>query len=343
MEKETNYENHEKRIQKLERSLSVDKGVVRTVGTAGGAVLGYEALGQYARDLAEFIGGTWHGIDLASKLAKNYFGNSDAVERYVGKINNNVSEQYVRNVGEESILADASREALEAMQRGSFKIPGSDTKAVEGITGLKGKILQWTKGLGRSEEKKEEVKIQNSEQYKDNYNALAELRMAIIEKREILKAKMKEQAKKLEHTEYNISKVDEAGLKIFEDLIKEYNMGCELLRGISSLDVGEINAGKLNARYNEVASQVDKYGVKPYDASKWGDAGVMGATVLGAYLGYKVSRPIARIANFAYHLGIDIGKGAIKTGKFIAEKIKKKRINTGGNKENDGNKEDKSA
>lgn len=350
-QRETAYEGHEKRIKRLEDSLRNEQigKAYQAVGAAGGAAVGYKALGEYAKGLGEFVGEAWHSIDLAGKVASNYFESRESLDKYLQHIDVGVRESYAKNLKDESLVSDISREALEAMQRASAKMPGAESKAVKGIAGLKTRIIEGTKALLADEKGKEEITIQASEEYARKYDALAELRMAIIEKREVLKAKMKEQAKKLEHSEYNTGNVDLDGVKILEGLIREYNTGCELLRGIGSLDVKEINAGKLNSRYNGVVSQVEKYRVKPYDAGNWGDAGVMGVTIAGAYLGYKIAKPLTPLVRGGFYLGkqgIKFGKKAVKLANrgtmALVGKIQKK-LNSRKEKKDDGNREDKSA
>lgn len=355
MEKETQkgtiYENHEKRIKRLEDSLRNEQigKAYQAAGAVIGGTFGYKILGDYAKGLGEFIGETWHGMDLAGKMASNYFESRESLDKCLENIDAGTRENYRKNLENESLIVDASREALEVMQRASAKLPGAESKAVNGIVGLKGKIIEWTKGAGRSDEKKEEIAVQGSKDYAGKYDTLAELRMAIIGKREVLKAEMKKQAKKLEHSEYNTGNVDKEGVKILENIVREYNMGADLLSGISSLDTREINAGKLNSRYNEVVSQVERYGVKPYDSGNWGDAGIMSVTIAAAYLGYKIAKPLTPFVRGGFYLGkqgFKLGKnvvgGVSKGSKELAGKIWKK-LNSQKEKENNGSKEDKSA
>ncbi len=349
-QRETVYGDHEKRIKRLEDALRNEQigKAHQAVGAATGAAVGYKALGDYAKGLGEFVGETWHSIDLAGKVVSNYFESRESLDKYLQHIDVGARENYAKNLKVESLISDVSREALEAMQRASAKMPGAESKVVKGIAGLKTRIMEGTKAFFADDERKEEIAIQASEEYAGKHDALAELRMAIIEKREILKAKMKEQAKKLEHSEYNTGKVDLDGVNILEGLVREYNTGCELLRGIGSLDVKEINAGKLNSRYNGVVSQVEKYGVKPYDASNWGDAGIMGVTIAGAYLGYKIAKPLTPLVRGGFYLG----KQGVRLGKNLVGVVNKgarglfgiqKKLNSQKEKENNGNKEDKSA
>lgn len=323
---ENGYSDHERRIRNLERTLKTDSGVVRAFGIAVGASAGYEFLGPYARHLGEFIGESWHGVDLAVKLGKNYFRNKDSVDKYLDRIDGQVGESYVKNTREENILKDISVEGMEGMQRGALKVPSVESKPVRGLRDIKGWIIDKTKGVITGE--KEEAEIQNSEGYRDNYNALARLRVSAVEKRELLKAEIVGQSKKLEENEYNTGSIDEEGLKIFEDLIKEYNNTSDVLRNIFDLDIREINSGTLDARYQKAVSDANAYRIIPYSAENLGDVGVLGATILGGYLGYKISKPIIKISNMAYNTGKVVAKGVYKTGKKVLNKMRKKKLNT---------------
>lgn len=336
MDDKNEFEELEKRVGNLERTIKrnngVTQGVVKTVGGLSGAAFGYGLIGPYARDLAEFVGGSWHGIDLAIKLSNSYFRNEESVNRYLGNIDSGVKERYLENRVNEQLLLTASQEALEATQRGSLNVPTIESKPVKSLRGLKGWIIEKTKGIGKSDEEKKEIHIQNTGQYRDNYNALARLRMSAVEKSELLKGEIVGQSRKLEKSEYNTGKIDERGLGIFDSLIREYNNASDVLRNIVELDISQINEGVLNKIYEQVVSDAKNYGIVPYSAEGAGDIGVMGATILGAWLGYKVSRPIARIGNVAYCFGKDIIKGASKVGKGIAKRVKSKELNSDGEK-----------
>lgn len=336
MDNKNEFEELEKRVGNLERTIKrnsgVAQGVVKAVGGLSGAALGYYFVGPYASDLAEFVGESWHGVDLAIKLSNNYFGNKDPVNKYLGNIDSGVKEGYLENRGHEQLLLTASQEALEAMQRASLKIPTVESKPVKSLRGLKGWIIEKTKGIGKSEGEKEEIHIQNTEQYRDNYNVLARLRMSAVEKSELLKGEIVGQSRKLEKNEFNTGKIDERGLRIFDSLIREYNNVSDVLRNIVELDIRQINEGVLNKRYEQVVSDAKNYGIIPYSAKGWGDIGAMGATILGAWLGYKVSKPIARIGNVAYYFGKNIIKSASKVGRGIAKRVKRKRLNSDGEK-----------
>jgi len=337
MNDKSEFRELEKRVGNLERTIKRNNGVVqrvvKSVGGLSGAALGYGLVGPYAKDFAEFVGESWHGIDLAIKLSNNYFGNENSVKKYLENIDPGVKERYLENRGHEQLLLTASQEALEAMQRASLKIPTTESKPVKSLRGLKGWIIEKTKGIGKSEEEKEEIHIQNTEEYQSNYNTLARLRMSAVEKRELLNGEIVGQSRKLEKNEYNTEKIDERGLRIFDSLIKEYNNVSDVLRNIVELDIRQINDGVLNKKYEQVVSDAKNYGIIPYSVEGFGDIGLMGATILGAWLGYKVSRPIAQIGNAVYYFGKDIIKSASKVGKSIARKVKRKRLNSSGEKD----------
>ncbi len=313
--------------QKLEKQVKGLKGKARRdniagvagVATGAGAV-GY-FLGDVSREVGEGIGEVYHGMKVVSNLGK--FGSNveeGIMTEYVEMLPEGVSGVYLDNLDNESLIVDGSREALDALQRGAMHFPGQEVEPVRNIRGLKGSIIQKTKGWITGD--KEEAEIQNTEQYAENYDDLARLRTSALLKREGLKDEIGDYCGKLYLNEQNTGNVGEGGLEVLENLVVQHNNLSGLLSNIGELDIRDINEGELNEGYQGAVQDAKDFGVKGYSVDNWGDAGFLASLVVGAYLGNKFAKPVFKAGNLAYSLGSGAVKRTAKGVGALARGIK---------------------
>lgn len=310
------------RVEKLEGSLRKNNPVMRRIvagaGAGAGAYASYSLLGGIARELGEGAGNALHAVDSVAKLVNHYVEKPEVVAKYIELLPAEVRENYAKS-GNDSLIAEAMVRSLEYAQRSAKSVPGMNSAPVKTVTGLKGKIFEWTKGLG-GKKAAEEAKIQNSGEgssYVVNYDNLSELRDSAIDRRESLKDSIAKQTRKLEVNELNSGNVDGEGMKTLEGLAREYNNVSGFLGNIRELSPQEVKDAEL--RFKEVKTQADKYGIKPYRAEGFGDGAVFGVGVLGALVGYKVGKIVSNAVNRPYSF----------SKRIIHKLAKRKKLNTG--------------
>jgi len=307
-----------RRIKKLE--VRNRRGMLVGPGAAGAAALGtHFGAGDWIRGKADGVEEIYHGAKVAAKLTD--FGKGDlelADELIKENVDGALAREYFENVESGSKLVTGSQEALEAMQRNYAVVPGSETKPVREIRGLKGWIIEKTRGpvreIAGADDKPGESAQINTEQYRDHYDNLAELRQTAVLRREELRGEMGHLAEKLQKTELNTGEIDGGGVEALEGLVREYNQASEVLGEIRGMEVDDIFQGRENTTYASTLEKADNYGIQPFQPGAFADVAIVGADIAAGIAGYVVAKKASR----AYHAAGDAVRGVAN----VAGKVK---------------------
>ncbi|MFA5992624.1 MAG: hypothetical protein WC796_02890 [Candidatus Pacearchaeota archaeon] len=315
----------ETRLRTLERKASREKTVsAMETGArmAGAAVAGgafYRYLGDSARGLGEFCGELGDGVRTARALAS--LGTStDSTQHYLSLLPGNMAQVYQDSAGS---YLDAGRIGLETAQKASESFPGARSEVVQGIRGIKGTIIETTKGLIRGN--REEVGKTNTPEYQANYNQLAALRVAGVKKMQSLEVQIDRHCQKLAVNEARVGKVDEEGIRILEGLVGQHNSILSLVKNSESLGVSEVSAGINSSQYQILITSAKTYGLQPVSYTDYGTAALLSGTLLAAYAGNRVGKFVVRAPIAAYRAGTKLVDAGVRTGRFVSRAAEKLR------------------
>lgn len=325
LEEQARWRQKQEKRQRHDRNVKAIDGSVKAAGTIG-AVAAYHAfLGSSARDFGEFVGETYEGMRVANRLLRPNSKDAE-VHNYVARIEGDVGNQYLSHRDDAYLLRlqKAVEITLDAGGRASKKFPGAKSKPVKGIMDLKGRIIQGTKGIFSSEERKEEIALTNTDEYQGNYNALAEIRLNAIKRMRGLNQEIEDYCFKMAINEAKSGKQDQDAVKVLENLAKEHNTLATIAEGSEDLSVREVHKGMDEAKYKELIGQAQKYGLDESSFSTWGDVSYVSGAVLAGVLGYKASRLASGLIRGAYNIGRVGVSGTKKVVKGV-NKIRKNR------------------